>query len=446
MKKGPLTIDSPNTEAEILNVLIKDNHMSALFIKDMDPEFFSTPRHRIIMRAIKTYFTKYGGVPTETALNDIIAKVVEKKQGKNLVVPADISNTIAKVYTETDYKKHQIKYYEEEIEKFIKMNKMRQAFLNNVDHMDDITKFNDIENEFKTAALWTPDKNIGVEIMQVEERYERINQVFENFVPLPFKHMSKAIGGGMLPKSLTYIAAQSGLGKSILLDQIAFYCWKELGMNVVIASCELSEEVKSLRIDSQFVNRETKELVKDNKVAIDAYKAIGPKDNYLFIKEFPASATNSRMISGYIHRLKSFYDMNVGLIVVDYADIVIPNSNKKNSLYETGGDVAEELRYLGYEWECPVISATQINRQGTDISAEELSRIHISESHKKFNTCDSIIGLAALPSERAQGLLYAKILKARHGIENIIIPMSVQYEYLKMAELGHIKMPGHEDE
>lgn len=434
MKKGPLTIDSPKTEIEILNILTQDNNMSALFIKDMNPEFFSTPRNRIIMRAIKTYFDKYNGVPTETALNDIINKVSEKRQGKNMIVPADISNTIAEVYTKKEYKKHQISYYEEEIEKFIKMNKMRQAFLNNVDNMDDITKFNEIEQAFKEAALWTPDKNIGIEIQQVEERYRKINEVFENFVPLPFKNISKAIGGGMLPKSLTYVAAQSGLGKSIMLDEIAFFCWKELGMNVVVASCELSEEVKSLRIDAQFVNRTTNELVKDHSGVEKAYKALGPKNNFLFIKEFPASSTNSRMISSYIHRLKSFYDMDIGLIVVDYADIVIPNSYKRNSLYQDGGDVAEELRYLGYEWNCPVVSATQIKREGTDIAIEELNRTHIAESHKKFNTVDSMIGVAAMPSERASGILYAKTLKARHGQENIIIPLQVQYEFLKITE------------
>lgn len=434
MNKGPLTIDSPKTELEILNVLVKNNSMAALFIKDMEPEFFSMPRHKMIMRAVKTYFTKYSGVPTETALNDLINKVSEKRQGKKMIVPADISNTIADVYEDKEYKSHQIKYYEEEIEKFIKMNKMRQAFLNNVDNMDDINKFTDIEMEFKAAALWTPDKNIGVEITQVNERYERIRKVFDNFVPLPFKTLSKTIGGGMLPKSLTYVAAQSGLGKSIVLDQIGFYCWKELGMNVVIASCELSEEVKSLRVDAQFVNRTTNELVRDNESVTEAYKALGPKNNYLFIKEFPASATNSRMISSYIHRLKSFYDIEIGLIVVDYADILIPNSNKKASLYETGGDVAEELRYLGYEWQCPIISATQITRTGTDVSAEELSRIHISESHKKFNTCDTVIGFASLPQERAQGTIYAKTLKARHGVEGIIIPFNVQYEFLKMKE------------
>jgi len=431
-----LKLDSVETEKEFINVTINNSLLTVQFINDLLPEYFSDPSCKLIIKAIRLYFQKYSGLPTDVALKTLVNKLIATKTNKekNFAAPVDIDEKIKYIFTEKKLKEHQLKFFEEEIEKFIKMNKVREAFAESIDLIEDVERFDEIEANLKKAILWHADKNLGVEITDVKERYEKIRRIFENFIPLPYKKLSETIGGGLLAKSLTYIAAQSGLGKSIVLDMISFYCWKELGMNVIIASLELSEEVKSLRIDAQFMDRPTRELVKDSQSVEHAYTALGEKGNHLFIKEFP-SGTSSKSISRYIHRLKSFYDMRVGLITVDYADIVAPNSMKKVSLYADGGDVSEELRYLGYEYDCPVLTATQLNRCGSDLPIEDLSRIHIAESNKKFNTSDSMIVFGGTPDQRAQGQLYAKTLKARHGREGVIIPFRADYQYLKISEI-----------
>jgi len=567
-KPQTLKLDSVEAEKEVICLTVNNSHFTVQFINDLLPEYFNNPACQLTMKSIRVYFSKYNGMPTKLQVATLINKIVTQKQSKdkkekNYSKPADLEETLEYIFTDKKLKEHQLKFYEDEIERFIKQNKVRNAFYESIDLIEDVEKFDEIESKFKAAILWHADKNLGVEIQDVNERYDKIKKVFENFIPLPYKKLSEVIGGGMLPKSLTYIAAQSGLGKSILLDMISFYCWKELGMNVIIASLELSEEVKSLRIDAQFMDSPTRELIKDSKRVESAYKALGDRDNHLFIKEFP-SGTSSKSISRYIHRLRSFYDIKIGLISVDYADIVSPNSMKKVSLYSDGGDVSEELRFLGYEYNCPTLTATQLNRcifieseltksdgtkikikdikigdrikgkntsvtvekvfpvekkigykiktksgkeiicskehlwpttdgekniknglkvgdilfserenyvdcedeiisieetgeiemidisvsgdhlflangilthnSASDLPIEDINRTHIAESNKKFNTADTMIAFGGTPDQRAQGNLFAKTLKARHGQENIIIPFDVEYQYLKITE------------
>ena len=93
-----------------------------------------------------------------------------------------------------------------------------------------------------------------------------------------------------------------------------------------------------------------------------------------------------------------------------------PASKTGDNLYSTVKAVAEELRALSFEFEAPVVSVSQLNREGSFVGFEEVDFNYISESHGVPATADfmSIFGVShdALIYESE---LHNKIVKNRLG-------------------------------
>lgn len=198
-------------------------------------------------------------------------------------------------------------------------------------------------------------------------------------------------------------------------------------------SLELSEEMKGLRMDAHYTKLQIHELLNNQSKVLDHYSKI-QGDKRLIIKEFPTSSINSRKISNYINRLQMYSGFKPDIILVDYADILLPNSNKKDSMYTAGGEVFEQLRGIAYEFEVPVVTATQFNRNYNDKPPEEVTEFDISESSKKMMTADNMIAIVATPGMRSQGQAAFKTLKARIGQKDVIVPMRVSYEHFTFEE------------
>ena len=120
-------------------------------------------------------------------------------------------------------------------------------------------------------------------------------------------------------------------------------------------------------------------------------------------------------------------------IIIDYADLILPNSMKRTGLYQDGGEVFEQLRGLAYEYKVPVLTATQLGRTAIELPPDEVNESHISESQKKMNTCDNIIGIIATSTMRAMGQATFKTLKARNGIKDMILPKTISYSNFKFS-------------
>ena len=80
----------------------------------------------------------------------------------------------------------------------------------------------------------------------------------------------------------------------------------------------------------------------------------------------------------------------IHLIYVDYINLMKPSYTSKNDLYSDVKKISEELRALSFEFKCPVISVTQLNREGMRINLQELDFTFISESIAVAATADFI--------------------------------------------------------
>ena len=419
-------------EEEILSALVQNRQKMTTFIDEIDADFFNSSDCKNIFRMTKMYWEKYSSSPKKNIIVSSVQKLFAAQNAKP--ISPTIFNTIDKIFDRASLTDDELQYYHDELLKFIKSGKIKDIIFEGINKIDDPSAFDEIQEKLKDAVLWRIDENLGIDITNIKERYSRQKELLESYIPTPWPSLNNLIGGGFFAKTLSCFVAGSSVGKSIALDQIAFDAWANQKKNVVLITLELSEEMKGMRIDSHFMNRFIGELPSREKEIQDAYSRIQTDGKRFIIKEFPTSSIAVRKISHFISRLEMYSGFKPELIVVDYADLLLPNSGKREGLYADGAAIFEALRGISYEYNCPIVTATQFNRNAGEKPPAEINEFDISESHKKIMTLDTCMAIIATPGMRSQGQAAFKVLKARMGQKDSIVPMNVSYEFFKFFE------------
>lgn len=420
------------SEEQIISGLLQSRVKLVTFLDDLDPNFFNSQHCKIIFKSIKFYFEKYNSPPTRSTLESSLHKIISDGKVQDPKGLLDLCNS---VFTRPPVQDSEAQYFHDEILKFIKTAKIKDVILESITVIDDHEKFEDIQEKLKNAVLWRIDENLGVDITNVKERYTRQKEMFDSYTPSPWSSLNSVIGGGFYPKTLTCFAAASSVGKSIALDQASFYAWKDHKKEVLSITLELSEEMKGMRLDSHFTGKLFGELLHKEKEVEEAYTAFQNHGKRFVLKEFPAGSLNPRKLNAFIERLEMYSGFKPELIVVDYLALMSTNTVSKGTLYADYGEIAEALRGIATKWNCPVISAVQLNRQSIDLPPQSVSEIHVADSQRILNTVDNLIGIISTPPMRAIGEASFKVFKSRLGQKDSIVPIRVRYENFTFSDL-----------
>lgn len=412
-------------EAEILSGLIQNKSKLTTFIDEINPDFFNSQNCKIIFKNIKFYFEKYSSSPSKAIMSSSSQKLISDGKIQDAKGLLDMIET---VYERKPLDDHEVQYFHDEVLKFIKQGKIRDVILEGISNIDDPDSFDEIQEKLKNAVLWKIDENLGIDLINVKERYLRQKEMFDSYIPSPWPSLNSTIGGGFYPKTLNCFAAASSVGKSIALDQVSFFSWKEQKKNVLSITLELSEEMKSMRLDSHFTGKIFGELLHKQKEVEEAYSLIDTNGKRFVLKEFAAGTLSPRKLNAFIERLDMYSGFKPELIVVDYLSLMTPSSGKRGALYEDLGEIAESLRGIGTHWNCPVVSAVQLNRASIDLAPMNVNEIHVADSQRILNTVDNLIGIIATPAMRAVGQASMKIFKSRMGQKDKLIDMKVDYQ------------------
>ncbi len=339
-------------EKTMLAAFLQDRNLWASFYEHLKPNYFNTKEVGILFSFFLVYFKKYKALPTKAQTENF----VETKNLKD----KHIENLIQYIYDKKDkIEKHVIKSLDDEIAKFIRETKIEYAILHGVELLQQ-GKFNDIEAEIREAVAWNHKIDLGVHIAEVEKRYKQIDELYQNVITTPWPRLDTILGGGIFQKTLTTFAAASSVGKSIALDQLAFHIWDKLKKNVVMITLEVSETRKSMRMDAYGTQIPISEIRAQKEKVFKFYEQRNDYKNKLFIKEFPTSSINVTNIEQYLYHLELFagiYPEDIGAIIIDYGDIMLPKQRRIGKTYDDQGNTFENMRSMSQEYGPPVISA-----------------------------------------------------------------------------------------
>ena len=109
-------------------------------------------------------------------------------------------------------------------------------------------------------------------------------------------------------------------------------------------------------------------------------------------------------------------DIKPHILYVDYINLMKTAYKVEKNMYSAIKRIAEELRALSFAFEVPVVSVSQLNREGSFVGFEELDFTYIAESMGLPATSDFMAILGVSDDEIIyQNELHYKIVKNRLG-------------------------------
>ena len=258
-----------------------------------------------------------------------------------------------------------------------------------------------------------------------------INSV-ERHIPSNWEWLDNCLGGGFLEagKSLYVFAGETNIGKSIFLGNIAHNIAKQ-GKNVLLITLEMSELLYARRICTNVTKIPMKEMKQNSSTIREALK---DEKGKIFIKEFPPATITPNQLKAFINK---FQDNGIKLdaIVLDYLNLM--HCTIGNNSYERIKHVTEQVRAMSYTFNCPIISATQLNRAGFDQDNPELATI--SESIGLAATADVIVSIYQNEEDRELNIIRLGMMKNRYGPRGNTQAMRIDYSTLTIDQADDVE-------
>jgi replicative DNA helicase len=401
-----------NIEKIILQNLARNDSYARKVVPFLKKEYFHDRNENIVFDSIHKFIIEYNSLPTK----DVLYISLEKTKS---ISQDDFQNSIEIVdELYSDYEESSIDWLMNETENFCKEKAVYNAIMNSINIIDgkDTTPTTAIPDILSKALAVSFDTHIGHDYIEdYEKRYEFYHKV-EQKIPFDLDVFNEITSGGIVPKTLSICMAGTGVGKSLFLCHFAAACLKQ-HKNVLYITCEMSEEKIAERIDANILD-----------VAINDLKAL-PLSVYekklknscadvrgkLIIKEYPTSTANSNHFRFLLDELSLKKKFKPDIIFIDYLNICASariKGGKVNS-FEYIKAISEELRGLAVEYNVPLVTATQTNREGFANSDPELT--HTSESFGLPMTADFMFALISTDELEQSGHILVKQLKNRYN-------------------------------
>lgn len=338
---------------------------------------------------INQYVDEHNVVPTE--------EIINAATGNSFKVPHDL-------------REEHFDWLLSDFETFIRHKGLERAILESADMLEK-GEYGPVEEMIKKAVQVGLQKDMGTDYFS--DPRARLMKIKDNNgqVSTGWKAIDDKLFGGMNRGELNIFAGGSGAGKSLFLANLGIN-WALAGMNVIYLTLELSEELVSMRMDAMVTGIPTREIFKSLDDVELKVKMIGKKAGSYQVKYMPSGKTANDLRS-YLKEYEIKTGRKVDVLLVDYLDLLMPNSKKISpaDLFIKDKYVSEELRNLAVEKNCVFVTAAQLNRGA--VEEVEFDHSHISGGLSKIQTADNVFGIFTSRAMRERGRYQLQLMKTR---------------------------------
>lgn len=378
----------------------------------LQEDYFSDRVERKIFTLVRDFVIKYNSLPTKEAI--IISFEKEKD------ITEEEYKKGCEIISSVQVKEPNEEWLLEETEKFCKDKAVYNAIMESIHIIDGKSKEkteNAIPNILSDALSVSFDTHIGHDYLEdYDSRYDFYHKV-EQRVPFDLEFFNTITSGGTPNKTLNIIMAGTGVGKSLFMCHHAANCLTQ-NKNVLYITCEMAEERIAERIDANLMDI-TLDNLKDLPYEMYQKKLNAVSagiSGKLIVKEYPTASAHANHFRILLDELWLKKQFKPDIIFIDYLNICASSRIKSGAnvnSYQFIKSIAEELRGLAVEYDVPIFSATQVNRQGfssTDVGLEDTS-----ESFGLPATADFMVALISTEDLDENNQILVKQLKNRYN-------------------------------
>ncbi len=402
------------------NALTDSGYLSTI-ADNVQPEFFKSKDISDIFTIIKEFNETRNKLPTTTEIKQYLVTDQLKETFRRLV------GSFAEIDKGID-KDELIENTEQFLkEKAVYCTMMESAEAISAGEVDTSV----ILDKFEKSCNISLVTDLGLSVKDnIDDIIEDLTTV-EDKIPSNWEWLDDSLDGGFIKdgKSLYVFAGETNIGKSIFLGNVAANI-AEQGKNVLLITLEMSELLYARRICTHVSKIPMKEMAV-NGASLRAAMTEG--EGNVYIKEFPPSTITPNTIKAFA---KKFTDQGIHLdaIVIDYLNLI--HSPIGNNSYERIKNVTEQVRAISYVFNCPIISATQLNRAGFDQDNPDLATI--SESIGLAATADVIMSIFQNDEDRDLGIIRLGMMKNRYGPRGMTQAMRIDYSTLSIEQADDV--------
>ena len=392
----------------------------------LDVNFLEFKYLQTIVRSIYEYKDKYEVYPSlkimATLIRNNLDDEVVKEQAKEYLVNVLKDPSIIE---DCDYVK-------ETSLDFCKKQKLKEAMMQSVKLLNR-SSFDEISTVINDALKLGSDTDFGYDYkLDFEERF-KIKQ--RNPITTGWKEIDAICKDGLGNGELGVVIAPTGAGKSMALVHLGAQAVK-LGKTVVHYSLEMADTSIAGRYDSCITGLKLKEMFHFKE---EIYEKIRDIEGNVIIKEYPTKSATTMTIRNHLDKIKQ-RGIPVDMIIVDYADLLRPVSNRRsNEKRHDLESIYEELRGISQVFECPIWTASQTNRSG--LNAEVITMESISEAFNKCFVADFICTISRTVEDKKTNKGRIFVAKNRNGPDGIVYPirMDTSNVSIKVLSMGTIE-------
>lgn len=404
----------------IRNCLTNENYLATV-VEHLTPEIFNDKDIKNIVTIITDYFQKRSKVPTATEIKSYLIYEDQKESFKKVINGfKDLEDVDEKELFENT-------------EQFIRERSVFNTMLDVTNICSSADKAVDtsiILDKFEKVCSISLLNEKGHDYYVDIDKHCSDLETVDRCISTGWDWLDRKMGGGFLEegKSLYVFAGETNVGKSIFLQNIAQNI-ADTNKSVLIISLEMSEKAYCKRIsanlskipfnDLRLNTKELKEIVINHKLKLPSSRIV--------VKEFPPNTMTVPQITAFIKKL-SQSGLNFDAIVIDYLNLL---TGAGDNSYDRIKRIAESCRAMSYMFNCPIITATQLNRGGY---GSDPGLDNISESIGTAATADVIIGLWQEEEDRELNVIKMSLMKNRYGPNFGTINMRINYPTLTLEE------------
>jgi len=373
----------------IIQDILSSPEIYARVASILKPEYFDAEYERVV-RFIHEYNEKYSAVP---AIDVLDAEFSIEFEPTAKITKDRIAATC------------------DTVEKFCRESAAMKAVYASVVLIDD-DDMGAVLELITNAVHVSLQKDLGVDVYDNPE--ERLWKLVEKFTPIPtlIDGLDGPLDGGLIRKQLTLFSANSGGGKSLMLQNIG-HNYATQGYHVLNLTLELEEEMVFLRLGAILSGENIKNWqahIPEISAGILKVKANSQGGSHI-IKSIP-EGSKAMDIRSYLKFYELEYNRVPDVLLVDYLDVMHPNCGISGlSISEQDKMKSEELRNILREYDMIGATASQQNREALTMNTP--SQGGIAGGLSKVNTVDNYISLYMDDTMELDGVMNAYFLKSR---------------------------------
>jgi len=408
-------------QEDLCHLILKDRPFADQMFEVLDINFLELNHLRVFVRKVMEYRKKYGVHPTKKTMMSVVRNGLKAENDSTQVLVRDYYGRILSEDLEVEGSE----YIKDTSLDFCKKQKLKEAILKSVSLIKS-SSFDEVSKVINDALKLGSSNDLGYDYMADFE--ERFLMRARNPVTTGWKDIDGICKGGLGSGELGVIIAPTGSGKSMVLVHLGAQALLA-GKNVIHYTLELADTVVANRYDSAITGIHLKDLVAFKE---KIYEELQDVEGRLIVKEYPTRSASIQTIKNHLAKMKN-RGIEPDLIIVDYGDLIKPESSSKDEKRHQLETIYEELRGMAQEHECPLWTASQTNRSG--INAEVITMESISEAFSKCFVADFIATVSRTIEDKNNNTGRMFVAKNRNGPDGLIYPIFMDPSNVKIKVL-----------